>query len=1083
MKRLLLIIALVMIALGLASCQRPPKPGPRPTPEPTAEQVSRLSLDDLREIAQPATRTATMFDGTAAGVLNGGPWNAEHAFPRIIASDGGDIPGDSNNAHLDDLARYHAVLWNQDWPTYSAYVPTPTQTNPWGYLLALNPDLKFIMALRTYAYPSSNCSISAAFPNRCAIYTAADTADGATVLGDGWWARDDVGSKIKPAGNLYSEWYINWGIDLDPDSADNFARWVSNYITDTALAATCDGELCWDGVYLEQAGIPHELSNFLHIDGDENGVRDGSAAQWDKCTVNEHQLDGFNLFFDLLATSGITVAGGEMSLSGLTDALSNPYAAGHATAGFNGSFPLKTWPRCAVSPYSFSSDSIVPGPTGAAGGNLWDYSMRGAVKWENTGAMGVLMSDEAIYSNSYWSTYVALNDENHLRRITVISSLLLNAYAVPREDRQAYQYPCDECLVNAGTGAAGVAIANLGWMGYPYYDALNTTDGLTLRETISNTAALNGKVWVREFNNGLAIFNSTTGAQNVTIGSGWKYINGSAAYGGDHTHNPGGTAPSTISVPAWDGYVLVRDTANTPTPINTYTPTPTPTAGTAPTSTPTRTPTVTPTATPTRTPTVTPTGIPPTATPTVPKTATPTSTPTVTPTATDTPTETPTAADTATETPIATGTLTATPTVADTPTVTPTATETSTEPPAATGYVQRVDAGATVPYTDAHGAIWAADRMYVVGSWGYVSTNTRFRVATAAVANTDDDTLYQTWTQNPLEYRFTVPSGTYKVVLKWAEMEMNAVSQRIIRVKAENLVIEDALDVYAVVGRNAALDRTYLIPVGDGVLNLRFEKISYVPMVSAIEVTFQLPTPTPTVTSTATDTPTATPSVLDTPTATPTVLDTPTHTPTRTPTPTATPTATPLPCDVKAITIDGNLSDWSGYDSRTVTAENAIYINPASPTPSISDLSSVFYLTCSGADLVMAGTIYDEELYLPTGDLTNGDAFEVSIDALHDGINRPGQDDHDIFVGADGRVLDYNAPVPATIAVSSNPGSSWSFEVAIPLTEIWPPLTSGDDIDAINGLWDRDSAATPIPGAPLGPYQIMIGPTVRWRVQ
>lgn len=131
----------------------------------------------------------------------------------------------------------------------------------------------------------------------------------------------------------------------------------------------------------------------------------------------------------------------------------------------------------------------------------------------------------------------------------------------------------------------------------------------------------------------------------------------------------------------------------------------------------------------------------------------------------------------------------------------------------------------------------------------------------------------------------------------------------------------------------------------------------------------------------------------------------------------------------------------------------------------------------------MAGTIYDEELYLPTGDLTNGDAFEISIDALHDGINRPGQDDHDIFIGADGRVLDYNAPVPATIAVSSNPGSSWSFEVAIPLTEIWPPLTSGDDIDAINGLWDRDSAATPIPGAPLGPYQIMIGPTVRWRVQ
>ena len=420
----------------------------------------------------PATRSGVMFDGTADGVLHGGPWNSEHAFPRIIASDGGDDAARSSNAHLDDLARYHAVLWNQDWPTYSEYVPTPSQTNPWGYLRGLNPDLKYILALRTYAYPSSNCAISAAYPNRCAIYTAADTADGATAGGDGWWARNYLGAKLKPTGNIYNEWYINWGIDLDPDSADNFGRWLASYITETAYAATCDGALCWDGVYLEQAGIPHELSNFLHIDGDENGVRDGSPEQWNKCTVNEHQLDGFNLFFDLLASSGITVAGGETSLSGLTDALSNAYLSGHATAGFNGSFPLKNWPRCAVDPYTFGSDAIVPGPTGAAGGNLWDYNMRGAIKWEDTGALGVLMSDNGIYDDAYWSSYVADGDANHLRRITVISSLLLNAYAVPREDREAYQYPCDECLVDASTGAAGVAIANLGWMGYPYYDAL-----------------------------------------------------------------------------------------------------------------------------------------------------------------------------------------------------------------------------------------------------------------------------------------------------------------------------------------------------------------------------------------------------------------------------------------------------------------------------------------------------------------------------------------------------------------------------------------------------------------------------------
>jgi len=613
MKKLIVLLIILFVALAIAvACTRPPQPGPAPSPTP--EQVGRLSLDDLRAIVAESGTRSTMFDGTAAGVNNGGPWNTTHAFPRIIASNGGDVVSDSNNTRLDALARYHAILWGQDWPTYFEYPTTPSQTEPFSYTRSLNSDIKFIAALHTYQYPESYCGNVATFPNRCALFNAADTANGATAAGDGWYARDTGGAKLKPASNPYNEYFINWGINLDPDSADNFARWAANYITDTMLAATCDGVTCWDGVYLEQAGIPHELSNFLHIDGDENAVRDGSAAQWNKCTVNSHQMDGYNLFFDLLATSGITVAGSETSLSGLTDALSIPYSAGHASAGFIGSFPLTTWPRCALNPYTFSADSITPNPAGVAGGNLWDYGMRGAIKWEDTNALTVLMSDNSIYDNTYWLTYITDGDENHLRRINVISAMLLNAYAVPHEDRQSTsQYPCDECLVDASTGAAGVAIANLGWAGYPFYDAINTTDGLTMREKIAAGAALNGLVWVREFGNALAVFNATTTAQNVAIGSGWEYVNGVTAYGGDHTHNPGGAAPSTISVPAWDGYVLVRDTAATPTPVNTYTPTPTPTATGTGSATPT--PTRTPTRTPTPTATATPTGIPATATP------------------------------------------------------------------------------------------------------------------------------------------------------------------------------------------------------------------------------------------------------------------------------------------------------------------------------------------------------------------------------------------------------------------------------------------------------------------------------------
>ena len=245
---------------------------------------------------------------------------------------------------------------------------------------------------------------------------------------------------------------------------------------------------------------------------------------------------------------------------------------------------------------------------------------------EDANMLNVLMLDEAVAASSTYSadfTGTETQIENHLRRFVVISSLLINAYSTPRLDQLTSDYPCDECLVDLTTGASGNDISDLGWLGYPYYDAVNE-DGDTMRQVITATLPLTGHVWLREYDNGLAVFNASDDAEDVTIGSGWKYVNGSATYG-DHGHNPGGAAPSTLSVPAWDGYVLIRDTAPTPTPAATYTPTPTPTPTATPggpTNTPTNTPTATGTPTPTRTPTATPTRTP-TATPGLAPTAAP----------------------------------------------------------------------------------------------------------------------------------------------------------------------------------------------------------------------------------------------------------------------------------------------------------------------------------------------------------------------------------------------------------------------------------------------------------------------------
>ncbi len=265
-----------------------------------------------------------------------------------------------------------------------------------------------------------------------------------------------------------------------------------------------------------------------------------------------------------------------------------------------------------------------------------------------------------------------------------------------------------------------------------------------------------------------------------------------------------------------------------------------------------------------------------TFTPTFTPTPTPTITNTPTRTPTNTPTPTPTIGAPPTNTPTNTSTNTPVPTNTPTPTWTHTPTWTPTNTPAP--YLQRVNvAGAS--YTDSVGQVWAADKAWAVGSWGYTSgTN---KSSTTAVNNTVDDLLYQKYKEIAGEYRFTVANGNYNVQLKFAEFVATKSTDRIMQITMEGVVVETALNPYVLVGKNTALDKNYTVTVNDGVLNIIFAKSGssrYSPIVSAIEVKAATPpTPTPT------HTPTNTPCPLC-PTATPTFTSTPTHTPTPTPT-------------------------------------------------------------------------------------------------------------------------------------------------------------------------------------------------------
>ena len=175
-----------------------------------------------------------------------------------------------------------------------------------------------------------------------------------------------------------------------------------------------------------------------------------------------------------------------------------------------------------------------------------------------------------------------------------------------------------------------------------------------------------------------------------------------------------------------------------------------------------------------------------------------------------------------------------TPTPTPAPTATPTPLPTAT--PTRVPYDQAVNCG-SVSYTDSAGLVWATDKGFTNGSWGFKSGAAKS--ATGEVQNTEDDLLYLKYRENMDEYKFTVPSGSYEVTLKFAEFVAADGDDRVMRITIEGTIVEPALSIFTEAGgKFKALDRVYTTSVTDGILNIVFAKASAgkEPVVSAVRV-------------------------------------------------------------------------------------------------------------------------------------------------------------------------------------------------------------------------------------------------------
>ena len=142
----------------------------------------------------------------------------------------------------------------------------------------------------------------------------------------------------------------------------------------------------------------------------------------------------------------------------------------------------------------------------------------------------------------------------------------------------------------------------------------------------------------------------------------------------------------------------------------------------------------------------------------------------------------------------------------------------------------RVRAGGPA-YTDSQGQLWSADYGYS-GNGGVYST-------TARIAGTPDQPLYQTerWTwPGMLQYDFTVPSGTYTVLLKFSENYATGAGQRVFNILANGATMASNFDIFAQAGGGfRAVDLQFTVSASSAI-SVQFLPVVGGPKIDAIAI-------------------------------------------------------------------------------------------------------------------------------------------------------------------------------------------------------------------------------------------------------
>ncbi|MBL7787755.1 MAG: hypothetical protein JNM36_17740, partial [Chitinophagales bacterium] len=148
-----------------------------------------------------------------------------------------------------------------------------------------------------------------------------------------------------------------------------------------------------------------------------------------------------------------------------------------------------------------------------------------------------------------------------------------------------------------------------------------------------------------------------------------------------------------------------------------------------------------------------------------------------------------------------------------------------------------------VNYTtpDAQGRTWDSYQKYSL-------EGSRWDAGNVAISNLSSGGSYSTTSipdiyQNSLylgymDWHFTVPNGSYTVVLHFSEPSFTSANQRLFDILLEKTIVESKFDLFVAAGnqRNRAITKAYPVTVADGDLQMQFKATANNALVNAIEI-------------------------------------------------------------------------------------------------------------------------------------------------------------------------------------------------------------------------------------------------------